>query len=51
MPPVSAAQRLNIGPGNLLGPETMMPLARRIAPLGWHMQLNLTPRFMPSIRT
>jgi predicted TIM-barrel fold metal-dependent hydrolase len=34
--------RLNIGPGNPLGPDAMMPLARRIAPLGWHMQLNLT---------
>jgi len=30
--------------GNPLGPDAMMPLARRIAPLGWHMQLNLTPR-------
>ena len=29
--------------GNPLGPEAMMPLARRIAPLGWHLQLNLTP--------
>ena len=35
--------RLNIGPGNPMGPEAMMPLARRIAPLGWHLQLNLTP--------
>jgi len=29
--------------GNPLGPDAMMPLARRIAPLAWHMQLNLTP--------
>jgi len=28
--------------GNPLGPDAMMPLARRIAPLGWHLQLNLT---------
>ena len=35
--------RLNIGAGNPLGPDAMMPLAGRIAPLGWHMQLNLTP--------
>jgi len=34
--------RLNIGPGNPLAPEAMMPLASRIAPLGWHLQLNLT---------
>jgi D-galactarolactone isomerase len=30
--------------GNPIGPEAMMPLARRIAPLGWHMQLNLTAK-------
>jgi predicted TIM-barrel fold metal-dependent hydrolase len=35
--------RLNIGPGNPLAPEAMTPLAKRIAPLGWHLQLNLTP--------
>ena len=29
--------------GNPLGPDAMLPLARRIAPLGWHLQLNLTP--------
>lgn len=29
--------------GNPLGPDAMTPLARRIAPLGWHVQLNLTP--------
>jgi predicted TIM-barrel fold metal-dependent hydrolase len=34
--------RLNIGAGNPLGPDAMMPLARRIAPLGWHLQFNLT---------
>ena len=34
--------RVQSGAGNLLGPDAMMPLARRIAPLGWHMQLNLT---------
>lgn len=30
--------------GNPLGPEALAPLARRIAPLGWHMQLNLTAK-------
>ena len=34
--------RVQSGAGNPLGPEAMMPLAKRIAPLGWHMQLNLT---------
>jgi predicted TIM-barrel fold metal-dependent hydrolase len=34
--------RVQSGAGNPLGPDAMMPLARRIAPLGWHMQLNLT---------
>ena len=34
--------RLNIGAGNPMGPDAMMPLARRIAPLGWHIQFNLT---------
>jgi len=34
--------RVQSGAGNLLGPDAMMPLASRIAPLGWHMQLNLT---------
>jgi len=31
--------------GNPLGPEAMMPRARRIAPLGWHLQLNLTAQY------
>jgi predicted TIM-barrel fold metal-dependent hydrolase len=35
--------RLNNGPGNPLPPEAMMPLAKKIAPLGWHIQFNLTP--------
>ena len=26
--------------GNPLGPDAMEPLARRIAPLGWHLQIN-----------
>ena len=34
--------RVQSGGGNPLGPDAMMPLATRIAPLGWHMQLNLT---------
>jgi len=34
--------RVQSGAGNLLGPDALMPLAKRIAPLGWHMQLNLT---------
>jgi predicted TIM-barrel fold metal-dependent hydrolase len=34
--------RVQSGGGNPLGPDAMMPLAKRIAPLGWHMQLNLT---------
>ena len=34
--------RVQSGRGNPLGPDAMMPLAKRIAPLGWHMQLNLT---------
>jgi predicted TIM-barrel fold metal-dependent hydrolase len=34
--------RLNNGPGNPLSPDAMMPLAKRIAPLGWHLQFNLT---------
>lgn len=34
--------RVQSGGGNPLGPGDMMPLAMRIAPLGWHMQLNLT---------
>jgi D-galactarolactone isomerase len=34
--------RVQSGGGNPLGPDAMMPLAARIAPLGWHMQLNLT---------
>ena len=34
--------RVQSGGGNPLGPNSMMPLATRIAPLGWHMQLNLT---------
>jgi predicted TIM-barrel fold metal-dependent hydrolase len=33
--------RIQSGAGNLLGVEAILPLARRIAPLGWHMQLNL----------
>jgi predicted TIM-barrel fold metal-dependent hydrolase len=28
--------------GNPLTPEAMEPLARRIAPLGWHLQINFT---------
>ena len=34
--------RVQSGGGNPLGPDAMMPLATRIAPLGWHMQINLT---------
>jgi len=30
--------------GNPLGPDAMEPLARRLAPLGWHLQLNLTAK-------
>src|SRR4051812_29841252 len=30
--------RVQSGGGNPLGPDAMMPLAARIAPLGWHMQ-------------
>ena len=33
--------RIQTGAGNLLGLDAIAPLARRIAPLGWHMQLNL----------
>lgn len=33
--------RLQTGAGNPLGVDALMPLARRIASLGWHMQLNL----------
>jgi D-galactarolactone isomerase len=34
--------RIQSGAGNLLGVDAILPLARRIAPLGWHLQLNLT---------
>jgi D-galactarolactone isomerase len=34
--------RVQTGGSNPLGPGDMLPLAKRIAPLGWHMQLNLT---------
>ena len=34
--------RVQSGGSNPLRPSDMLPLAKRIAPLGWHMQLNLT---------
>jgi predicted TIM-barrel fold metal-dependent hydrolase len=33
--------RLQTGAGNPLGLDALMPLARKIASMGWHLQLNL----------
>lgn len=35
--------RLQTGAGNPLGVDALAPLARKIASLGWHLQLNLKP--------
>lgn len=35
--------RFNLTLGAFLTPEMIAPLARRIADLGWHVQLNVTP--------
>lgn len=33
--------RFQLGRGTLIAPEEILPLARRIAPFGWHMQFNM----------
>jgi D-galactarolactone isomerase len=35
--------RVQFGLGNPVGADEVMPLARRIAPLGWHIQCNMPP--------
>jgi D-galactarolactone isomerase len=35
--------RVQLGLGNPVGADEVMPLARRIAPLGWHIQCNMPP--------
>lgn len=35
--------RVQFGLGNPVSADEVMPLARRIAPLGWHMQCNMPP--------
>ena len=34
--------RIQFGRGPIVGSEEIMPLAKHVAPLGWHMQFNLT---------
>ena len=33
--------RVQFGRGSIVGAEEILPLARRVAPLGWHMQFNM----------
>jgi predicted TIM-barrel fold metal-dependent hydrolase len=35
--------RVQFGLGNPVGPDEVVPLARRIAALGWHIQCNMPP--------
>lgn len=35
--------RIQFGLGNPVSAEEVMPLARRIAPMGWHIQCNMPP--------
>lgn len=35
--------RFNLTTGAVLTPEMIEPMARRIEPLGWHLQLNMAP--------
>lgn len=35
--------RVQFGLGNPVSADEVMPLARRIAPLGWHIQVNMPP--------
>jgi D-galactarolactone isomerase len=35
--------RVQFGLGNPVGPDEVMPLAKRIAAMGWHIQCNMSP--------
>ena len=35
--------RVQFGLGNPVGADEVMPLAKRIAGLGWHIQFNMPP--------
>ena len=35
--------RVQFGLGNPVGADEVLPLARRIAALGWHIQTNMAP--------
>ena len=39
--------RFHMLPGGVIGWESLRPLARRIAPLGWHVQVQLDGRLLP----